>query len=66
MKAVQSGGLSTKCAIRKIQKGIGYNIIREQFRCGTYKVPCARLEFLDFDQGLNTDIQNSPRRRGLK
>ena len=33
--------------------------IERQFQNDTFKVPCSRLEFQDFDEKLDADIQNS-------
>jgi len=63
VETVQSKGLSTDTNIRGTEMEMDLESIHQQFRCGIFKVPCTMLEFHDFDEHLNADIQNSPGRR---
>jgi hypothetical protein len=63
VQIVKFRGLSAECELRKIQKGAGSAAIRRQFEFGTFKVPCSKLEFRDFDESLDAAIRRSHGRR---
>lgn len=63
MQIVKSKGLSAEPGLCKVEKAMEYEVIYHMFRQGIYKVPCARLEYKDFDESLNTKVQNAIGRR---
>ena len=66
VQTVQSKGLSADSSLHKMEKAMKYGAIDRQFHHGIFKVPCSRLEFRDFDEELNIDIQNAPGRRTVR
>jgi hypothetical protein len=47
---------SSRC---KTEKRMSYATIYDKFIHGFFEVPCSRLEFQDYDEYLNADIQNA-------
>jgi len=63
IEVVQSKGLSADGNVCKAEMEMDPRSIYQQFLHGTFKVPCSRLEFQDFDDHLNVSVQNSPIKR---